>query len=79
MKTEDKTNDIDKSIKARLEKNHMCYVLLTCDAPKENGKMDVKLSYKGDPFLALYMLDGAHSIIDEDALSDERFSALENT
>ncbi|MBA3602122.1 MAG: hypothetical protein H0W50_00385 [Parachlamydiaceae bacterium] len=71
MKTAvDKSIDIDKSIKARLEKNHACYVLLTCDAPQENGKMEVKLSYKGDPFLALYMLDGAQSIIDEDALTD---------
>ncbi len=72
MKTEvDKVIDVDKTIKARLEKNHTCYVLLTCDA-QENGKMEVKLSYKGDPFLALYMLDGAYSVIDEDALGDEK-------
>lgn len=67
MKREDK--DVDESIKEQLEKNHVCYVLLTCDAPKKDGKMDVKLAYKGDPFLALYMLDGAHSVIDEDVLA----------
>lgn len=70
MKTAvEKSIDVDKSIKARLEKNHECYVLLTCD-DQENGKKEVKLSYKGDPVLALYMLDGAHSIIDEHTLAD---------
>ncbi len=62
--------DAHKSIKARLEKNHSCYVLLTCD-DKENGQKEVKMSYKGDPVLALYMLDGAQSIIDEDTMIEK--------
>lgn len=62
-----KEKDADNSIKARLAKKYMCYVLLTCDGPEANGQMQVKMSYEGDPVLASYLLQGAQNIIDDDA------------
>ncbi|MGZ3633722.1 MAG: hypothetical protein ACXWM7_05535 [Parachlamydiaceae bacterium] len=63
-----KDKQADKSIKATLAKNHVCYVLLTCDGPKSNGQMQVEMSYEGDPVLASYLLQGAQTIIDNDAI-----------
>ena len=55
-----------KRIKDSLAKNHACYVLITCDQPKEDGQMQVEMSYEGDPTLASYLLQGAQTIIDEE-------------
>ncbi|MBA3237203.1 MAG: hypothetical protein H0T62_02490 [Parachlamydiaceae bacterium] len=63
--------DVDKSVKARLAKNHACYVLVTCDGPQENGQMQVEMSYQGDPVLASYLLHGAQNIIDEDTILED--------
>lgn len=57
----------DRAIKACLAKKHACYVLITCDRPQENGQMQVEMSYEGDPILAAYLVQGAQTIIEEDA------------
>lgn len=54
-----------ESIKDQLAKNHLCYILLTCDDPKENGQMQVEMTCQGDPILASYMLKNAQNLIDE--------------
>lgn len=59
-----------KAIKKKLAETHACYVLVTCDGPEEDGKMQVEMSYQGDPSLASYILEGAQNIIEEDALSN---------
>lgn len=61
-----------KEIKESLAQNHNCYVLITCDEPSEEGKMNVELSYEGDPVLAAYLLQGAQDYLDhqEDDLPD---------
>lgn len=57
--------EVEKRIKKTLAKNHACYVLITCDEPNEDGKMQVEMSYAGDASVAAYLLQGAQSIIDE--------------
>lgn len=47
-----------------IEKN-ACYVLITCGEPNAEGKMDVEMTYEGEPLLAAYLLENAQSIIDE--------------
>lgn len=42
-----------------------CYVLITCDKPAADGKMQVKMTYGGDAILASYLLQGAQSLMDE--------------
>lgn len=54
-----------KRLRDRLSKNHACYVLITCDAPTDDGNMQVEMTYEGDAALASYLLQGAQSMIDE--------------
>jgi hypothetical protein len=57
--------DNQKRVKKNLNKNHACYLLITCDKPSEDGNMQVEMTYEGDVALASYLLQGAQSIIDE--------------
>ena len=57
MKQQDK-------IKDALSKEYPCYVLVTCKKPSLEGKMQVEMSYEGDPDLASYLLQGAQSVLD---------------
>lgn len=56
---------IRKEIRELLTQDHACYVLVTCDTPTEEGKMQVEMSYEGDPALAAYLLQGAQSFLEE--------------
>ncbi len=59
------SKDINRQVKKTLAKNHACYVLITCDSPKEDGSMQVEMTYQGDPTIAAYLLQGAQSMIHE--------------
>ncbi len=41
-----------------------CYVLITCGAPSKDGKMEVEMTYQGDPVLAAYLVESAQQFID---------------
>jgi len=56
---------MQKNVRDSLIKKHVCYVLITCDAPSDDGKMNVEMSYEGDATLAAYLLQGAQSFIDD--------------
>lgn len=60
-----------KDIQKTLEKNHACYVLITCDEPTPDGSMQVKMSYSGDPNTASFLLQGAQSYIDIDVEEEQ--------
>jgi hypothetical protein len=67
----------EQRLKDTLAKNHLCYVLITCDAPAEDGQMAVKMTYDGDAALAAYLLQGAQSFIDDqDELETQTISLL---
>ncbi len=50
--------------KKLLEEQHACYVLITCGHPTDDGKMEVELTYDGDPTLAAYLLQNAQEFIE---------------
>lgn len=58
-------SNMQKNLRDSLIKKHVCYVLITCDPPSDDGKMNVEMSYEGDASLAAYLLQGAQSFIDE--------------
>ena len=58
-------DSVDKKIHKTLSKKHLCYVLITCTAPQEDGSMQVEMNYEGDATLASYLIKGAQEIIDE--------------
>ncbi len=53
-------------IKKALSENNTCYVLITCTEAAKDGKMQVEMSYSGDPVLAAYLVESAQNIIDKD-------------
>jgi len=55
----------EKCLKEELAKKHACYVLITCDEPTCDGKMQVEMSYEGPTELAAYLLHGAQLHVDE--------------
>jgi hypothetical protein len=58
-------------LKKALSEKNSCYVLITCGEPTQDGKMQVEMSYDGDPILAAFLVESAHNIIDtqyDDAL-----------
>jgi len=63
---------IDKDIREQLAKKYACYVLITCDSPSDDGRMNVEMSYEGDPALAAYMLQGAQSYLEEQDFEELR-------
>ena len=57
--------DLHKRIRKLLEKEYAGYVLVTCKPPEVSGKMQVEMSYDGDPLLASYLMEGAQGYLDE--------------
>lgn len=62
--------NVEKYLKAKLAKKHVCYVLITCDAASDNGEMQVEMTYEGDADLAVYLLQGAQDFIDDEELDE---------
>lgn len=54
-----------KRIRDKLAKDNVCYVLITCCEPTDDGNMQVEMSYEGDATLASYLLQGAQTFFDE--------------
>ncbi len=65
------TKKSDEQIKQALAKKHACYVLITCGAPSEDGKMNVEMTYEGDDAVAAYLVQGAQIYMDQKELSSD--------
>jgi hypothetical protein len=42
-----------------------CRIMISCTQPNVDGKMDVEMSYEGDPTLASYLLERAQTYIEQ--------------
>ena len=62
-----------KEIQKSLSENNACYVLITCSAPSDDGKMDVELSYDGDEVLASYLVDNVQQVFDDCSKSKKSY------
>ncbi len=60
-----------EKIRKSLSEHNACYVLITCGAPTDDGKMNVEMSYDGDEVLASYLVENAQQVLDEHAKLDE--------
>jgi hypothetical protein len=47
-----------------LAERHACFVLITCSEPSADGKMQVEMTYEGDPSLAAYLIESAYGLIE---------------
>ena len=68
----------EKCLREKLSKKHACYVLITCDAPSYDGKMQVEMSYEGDATLAAYILHGAQLHVDGQEIENAATSVKES-
>ena len=59
------TSKIIKSVKKKINNKTICYVLITCKEPEEDGYMDVEMCYDGDTMLASYLVNSAQSSFSE--------------
>ena len=58
-------------IRKSLSKNNACYVLITCGAPSDDGKMNVQMFYEGDEVLASFLVDNAQQVFDDRSKSEK--------
>ncbi|MES2274105.1 MAG: hypothetical protein V4487_07925 [Chlamydiota bacterium] len=55
---------LDK-IKKTLGDKCVCFVLITCTEPTEEGKMNVEMNYEGDESLAAFLVDNAAQVFED--------------
>lgn len=59
-----------KEVKTILQRNKqakvMCYVLITCGEPREDGTIEVEMKYDGEQWLAGYLVKSAQGILEEE-------------
>jgi len=56
-----------KTILQRTKKGKtVCYVLITCSEPNEEGAIEVDMKYEGDRWLAAYLIKSAQGVLEEE-------------
>lgn len=65
-----KKDKSQQELREMLAESNACYVLITCTEPTGDGKMEVEMTYDGDPTLAAYLIESAHGLIDQDTEND---------
>lgn len=60
-----------KDFEANYSEAHAGYVLITCAKPDNEGKMEIEMTYGGDPTLAHMLIDGAQGILQEAAEEED--------
>lgn len=66
----EKTRNVHEKVR-RMLSDHVGYVLVTCRPTTQPGKMEVEMSYEGDPDLASYLVDGAQGYFENEIEIDE--------
>jgi hypothetical protein len=59
-----KSNLSSQDLRQALAEKNVCYVLITCGEPTEDGKMEVEMTFEGDASLAAYLLESAQGLIE---------------
>jgi hypothetical protein len=60
-----------EKIRKSLSENNACYVLITCNEPSKDGKMNVEMSYEGDEVLASYLVENAMQVFDNNTQTEK--------
>ena len=55
----------------RILSDHVGYVLVTCRPTTQPGRLEVEVSYEGDPDLASYLVDGAQGYFENEVQGEE--------
>lgn len=63
------SSPVSKTLRKKLAQDHACYVLITCNHPDENGKMQVEMTYEGDTCLAAMLIENAQSYLQDETIN----------
>jgi hypothetical protein len=63
MRCDQDRKDVPKQVKKLLEQTNECYVLITCGKAREDGTMQVEMTYEGDADLAAYLIESAQNFM----------------
>ncbi len=55
--------DISAILKKRNNGKTICYVLLTCGEPNEEGVMEIEMTYEGDKEIVSYLIKNVHDTL----------------
>ncbi len=58
--------EIKTILKRRKKGKTVCYVLITCSEPNEDGTMEVEMKYDGELWLAAYLIKNAQGVLEEE-------------
>jgi hypothetical protein len=58
--------DVKSILRRKKRGKILCYVLITCEKPKDDGTIEMEIDYDGQRWLAAYMLKNARSVFGED-------------
>ena len=69
MEGESVSQKLEQAMIAKIleKQQNAAYVLITCAAPEEDGRMEVELTHGGDADLAAYLIESAHGLMELDA------------
>ncbi|NGX38768.1 MAG: hypothetical protein KR126chlam1_00079 [Chlamydiae bacterium] len=62
----------------RRPKKNACRILISCDEPTEDGKMQVEMTCEGDEILAAFLLENAQSILDNSGAPGSKITSIGN-
>lgn len=58
-------------VRTILRDDHVGYVLVTCRQTNQTGKLEVEVSYEGEPDMACYLIDGAQGYLENEFMLGE--------
>lgn len=62
----------------RRAKKDACRIMISCNEPSEDGKMQVEMTCEGDELLAAFLLESAQSILDQSLKPSNKVYSLPN-
>ncbi len=62
----------------RRPKKNACTIMISCEEPTEDGKMQVEMTCEGDEILASYLLESAQSLLDNRSQASSKVSSIGN-
>jgi hypothetical protein len=66
IKTLEREKNFHDEVRTILRDDHVGYVLVTCRQTGQAGKLEVEVSYEGEPDLACYLVDGAQGYFENE-------------
>lgn len=59
-----------QDLRELLMERYVCFVLITCGEPSQEGKIEVEMAYEGDDSLAAYLIESAQAFVEDTTGAD---------